>query len=174
MAWFLATEVALFGTLVSSYFYLRTQADAWPPPGVAKPDLLAPLLLTGLLVATTVPVWLAARAAGAGRARTAQLFLLAALAGQAAYFALQVVLYARDLDAFAPEDSAYGSIYFTLVGAHHAHVFVGMLLSLWLVVRLVSGLTPYRAAGVSAVALYWYVVSALSVAVVLTQVSPSL
>ena len=49
-----------------------------------------------------------------------------------------------------------------------------MLLDLWLLGRLaLGGLTPYRVTAVRAVALYWYVVAALAVAVVATQVSPS-
>jgi heme/copper-type cytochrome/quinol oxidase subunit 3 len=81
------------------------------------------------------------------------------------------VLYLSDLDKFKPSDNAYGSIYFTLLGAHHAHVVVGLLLDVWLLVRLSSGLTHYRAVAVRAVALYWYVIAALGVAVVATQVS---
>lgn len=174
MACFVATEAALFGTLLSSYFFLRSKASEWPPAGIEPPDVLLPLLLTGLLVASSLPMWLAARAARGGRSLPAELSLLAALAVQTAYFAVQVVLFSRDLERFAPQDDAYGSVYFTLLGAHHAHVFVGMLLTLWLAVRLLSGLTPYRVVGVRAAALYWHAVNALAVAVVLTQVSPSL
>jgi heme/copper-type cytochrome/quinol oxidase subunit 3 len=86
---------------------------------------------------------------------------------------VQVVSYIDDLHTFSPSTNAYGSIYFTLLGAHHAHVLVGLLLSGWLLARLTGGLTPYRVIAVRAVALYWYVVSLVGVAVVLTQVSPS-
>jgi hypothetical protein len=40
--------------------------------------------------------------------------------------------------------------------------------------RLASGLTNYRVVGVRVIALYWYLVSAAGVFVVLTQLSPSL
>jgi hypothetical protein len=42
------------------------------------------------------------------------------------------------------------------------------------VARLLGGLTGYRILAVRVTAFYWYFVSAIGVAVALTQVSPSL
>jgi heme/copper-type cytochrome/quinol oxidase subunit 3 len=52
-------------------------------------------------------------------------------------------------------------------------VVAGLLLDGWLLVRLLGGLSSYRVVAVRAVALYWYVVAALAIGVVATQVSPS-
>jgi heme/copper-type cytochrome/quinol oxidase subunit 3 len=169
-----ATEAAFFGTLIASYFYLRLKAAHWPPPGIDPPDMTAPLILTGVLVASAGPMLLATRAARRGDARWAWLGLLAALALQSAYLGIQIHLFGSDLDKFEPGDSAYGSIYFTLLAAHHLHVLVGILMVAWLLARLVSGLTNYRVLAVWVVAIYWYFVSVAAVAVVLTQISPSL
>jgi heme/copper-type cytochrome/quinol oxidase subunit 3 len=174
MAVFVATEATLFGTLLGTYFYLELTNRRWPPAGVPDPKVLAPLLLTAALVATSVPVQVAYSAARRDRVRLAQLALVIALVVQAAYLALQLHLFTDDLDRFSPNGSAYASIYFTLVGAHHFHVFVGMLLEAWLVLRLVAGLTRYRLVGLQATAFYWYFVNVVAVVVVLTQVSPSL
>jgi heme/copper-type cytochrome/quinol oxidase subunit 3 len=100
--------------------------------------------------------------------------LLGALLVQSGYLALQIHLYVDDLHRFTPQQSAYGSIYFTLVGAHHAHVVVGIALEGWLLLRLAGGLTSYRASGVRAAALYWHAVNVLAVAVTIVQLSPSL
>jgi heme/copper-type cytochrome/quinol oxidase subunit 3 len=134
----------------------------------------APLILAGVLVATTLPMLLAARFARAGRVRATWLALLSAVVAQAGYLVAQAHFFASDLDKFKPDASAYGSIYFTLLAAHHLHVLVGILLVLWLLARLVSGLTNYRLIAVRVVAVYWYFVNALAVAVVLTQISPRL
>jgi heme/copper-type cytochrome/quinol oxidase subunit 3 len=85
-----------------------------------------------------------------------------------------VHLYRDDLAAFTPQQHAYGSLYFTLLGASHAHVAVGLLLDLWLLGKLVRGLTPYRVNAAQAIALYWYAVSAITVVVTLTVLSPAL
>jgi cytochrome c oxidase subunit III len=167
-------EATLFGTLVASYFYLRFVTQVWPPEGIDPPDVVLPLCLTGALVATAVPLFLAVRAARTGDAPAARRLILAALLVQAGYMAVQVILFNRDLGDFSPQDTAYGSIYFTMLAAHHAHVVFGMLLELALLAKLLGGLTRYRVTGVRVVALYWYVVNALAVLVVLTQVSPSL
>jgi cytochrome c oxidase subunit III len=174
MAVFVATETALFGTLIASYFFLRAKAGEWPPQGVEPPSLLLPLLLTAALVATSVPMQLSLMSLRRGRTGIGRLFLAAALAVQAAYLGIQLALYADDLGKFTPQQDAYGSIYFTLLGAHHAHVFVGILLTLWLQLRLATGLTRYRLTAGQAITFYWHFVNALGVAVVLTQVSPSL
>jgi len=174
MAIFVATEATLFGTLIGTYFYLRFTNPSWPPAGVPEPKVLAPLLLTAALVATSIPVQVAYNAARRDRVRLAQLALILALVVQAAYLVLQLRLFVDDLDAFSPNASSYASIYFTLVGAHHFHVVVGMLLEAWLVLRLVSGLTRYRLVGLQATAFYWHFVNVLAVVVVLTQVSPAL
>jgi len=174
MAVFVATEATLFGTLVGTYFYLEFTNPQWPPPGIPDPKVLAPLLLTAALVATSVPVQVAYSAARRDRVRLAQLALVVALVVQAVYLALQLHLFLDDLDTFSPNASAYASIYFTLVGAHHFHVVVGMLLEAWLVVRLVTGLTRYRLVGLQATAFYWHFVNVLAVVVLLTQISPAL
>ena len=174
MAVFVATEATLFGTLVGTYFYLEFTNPRWPPPGLPEPKVLAPLLLTAALVATSIPVQVSYSAARRERLRLAQLALVLALLVQAVYLALQLRLFVEDLDSFSPNASSYASIYFTLVGAHHFHVVVGMLLEAWFVLRLVSGLTRYRLVGLQATAFYWHFVNVVAVVVVLTQVSPAL
>jgi cytochrome c oxidase subunit I+III len=173
MGVFLTSEATLFASFIGTYFYLRFTSVEWPLGGIEPPPAALPLALTAVLVLTTVPMALASRAARRGRARAAWLLILAALAVQGGYLAVQVVEVLSDLDKFGPDTNAYGSIYFTLLFTHHAHVAVGLLLDAWLLARLLSGLTDYRVTAVRAVALYWYVVAAVGVAVVLTQVSPA-
>ena len=171
MLLFIATEAALFGCLIASYFYLRFMSVRWPPAGIEPPKVALPLILTGALVATMLPVLAAVRAADRGRAGTAQAWLCLAVLVQGGYLAVQIVEYLHDLDTFSIGGSAYGSVYFTLLGAHHAHVAIGLLLNLWLIARLAGGLTTYRLTAVRVVAWYWAFVVVLAVFVVATQVS---
>jgi len=168
---FVATEATLFGTMIGSYFYLRFRAVEWPPAGVPAPHVTVPLVLTGVLVATSLPVAMSVSSARRGLAARAWIALLVALVVQSGYLAMQIHLFLDDLDKFSPQGSAYGSIYFTLLGAHHAHVAVALLLEAWLLVRLASGLTRYRLVGLKAVAFYVHFVNVLAVAVVAVQLS---
>jgi len=169
----IATEATLFGTLFATYFYLRFKTPQWPPAGIEPPSVTLPLVLTGILVCTSGPLFLASRAARAGRVRATWLLLFGALAVQAAYLGVQIHLFGNDLDKFTPDHSAYASIYFTLLGTHHFHVLVGILLEAWLLARLLRGLTDYRVVGVRAVSWYWHFVNLMALFVVGTQLSPS-
>ena len=174
MVAFVATEATLFGVLLGTYVYLRLHAVRWPPPGVPEPKVLLPLVLAGILAATSIPIYLASQAASRGLARRAQAFILVALVVQAAYFGIQVHEMSSDLDKFTPQGSAYGSIYYTLLGASHTHVAVGLLLSAWLLLRLFGGVTRYRLVATRAIAFYWYAVSVITVVVAVSLVAPAL
>jgi heme/copper-type cytochrome/quinol oxidase subunit 3 len=175
MALFLCAEATLFGTLIASYFYLYFDAKQWPPTGIKAPSVVLPLVATGALVLTSGPMFGAARQARAGSARRATQAMALALVVQCCYLALQILLFRHDLNHFSPKQTAYGSIYFTLLAVHHAHVLLGILLVgavMWRVAR--RGINDYRLIGVRTVALYWHVVNGLAILVVLTQLSPSL
>ena len=175
MALFLCAEVTIFGSLIATYFYLDFNSRHWPPPGIKDPSVILPFVATGALLATTIPMWLAARAARAGRRGPVLGLISVALIIQGCYLALQIILMEHDSRHFSPQGSAYGSIYYTLLGLHHAHVLLGILIdlaALWYVA--VRGLTNYWLISVRTTALYWYVVAGLAVFVVFTQVSPTL
>jgi heme/copper-type cytochrome/quinol oxidase subunit 3 len=175
MALFLCAEVTLFGTLMGSYFYLDFEAHSWPPAGIKAPSVVLPLVATGVLLAMSAPMWLAAQSARAGRRRRVIWLIALVLVVQACYLALQVLLFRHDLRDFSPQRSAYGSIYFTLLAAHHAHVLLGILLDLTVLAFVgIRGLTNYWLIGVRGLALYWHVVNVLAVFVVFTQLAPSL
>jgi cytochrome c oxidase subunit 3 len=174
MALLIATEFTLFGSLIASYFYLRFQNGAWPPAGIEEPSVVLPVVLTGILVLTCIPMLGAVRAARAGERMFAWSLVALALAVQATYLGLQIWLFVRDMNSFSPSETAYGSIYFTLLGIHHAHVAVGLVLDLWLLGALAFGLTNYRMIALRVIALYWYFVAFVAVLVVLTQIYPSL
>jgi heme/copper-type cytochrome/quinol oxidase subunit 3 len=175
MVLFLCSEVTIFGTLISTYFYLDFEAHRWPPAGIEPPKLTWPLVATGWLVLTTIPMWLASRAARNGGRKLTISMIGLAFVMQCGYVAAQAVMFQSDLDKFSPQDTAYGSIYFTLLGVHHAHVLLGLVLDagiLWQVVK--GGLTNYWLIGVRGLAVYWYVVNSLAILVVLTQLTPAL
>ena len=58
MVLFLCAEATLFGTLIASYFYLDFDAAKWPPAGIKPPSVALPLIATGVLISTSVPMLL--------------------------------------------------------------------------------------------------------------------
>src|SRR5207249_2757619 len=67
MVLFIATEAALFASLLVSYFYLRASAPSWPPPGLERPELSVPVVMTVVLLASSVPMAWADRGIQQGR-----------------------------------------------------------------------------------------------------------
>jgi heme/copper-type cytochrome/quinol oxidase subunit 3 len=173
MVLLVCTEASLFGTLMGTYFYLRFLAKSWPPPGYPNPDVVVPLVLMGVLALTSGPMFLSSRAGQSGRTRAAVWWLLLATFVQCGYIAMQMHLFLADLDKFGVE-SAYGSIYYVLLGADHFHVYIGILLNFFLIFRLCWGLTNYRATGLRLAAIYWHFVNLLTIFVTITLLTPSL
>jgi heme/copper-type cytochrome/quinol oxidase subunit 3 len=174
MATVAASEATLFAMMIGSYFYLRFKHVHWPPAGIPEPKWIVPLILLGVIVATSIPMQLAASSVKLGRLGAARALLVLALVVQAGYFAMQVHQYVHDLSDFTPQRHAYGSLYFTLLGADHAHVFVGALLTAWLLWKLGRGLTSYRRSAAQSVALYWHAVNVITIAITLATLSPAL
>jgi heme/copper-type cytochrome/quinol oxidase subunit 3 len=165
MAMLIASEVTLFGTFIGSYYYLRFSAPQWPPPGTPEPRVVVPLVMAGILATSSLPMQLAANAARGGRPWSTRALLLWAVAVQCGYLVWAVHDFTQQLQHSTPQDHAYGSIYYTLLGADHAHVAVGIVLVIWLLWKLLRGLTLYRLNGVRAVALYWHAVNLLTLIV---------
>jgi heme/copper-type cytochrome/quinol oxidase subunit 3 len=174
MVCLIATESALFGSFIASFFYLRFRVAEWPPAGTAPPKLTVPLVLLGVLVFTSVPMQVASTAAQRGDLRRARLGLGLGLFVGAGYLAMQIDRLVLSLRTLHPQENAYASLVYLIQGGHHVHVLVGLLLNAYLLLKLTRGLNGYRTVGIQAVALYWHFVNVLAIAVTLSLLSPSL
>jgi heme/copper-type cytochrome/quinol oxidase subunit 3 len=166
MAMLVASEATLFGTLIGSYYYLRFSTPHWPPHGTPEPRVVVPLILAGVLATTSLPMWLAARAVRSRGLWAARFLLVWALVVQVGYLVYEVHDYAHQLHRSVPQDNAYSSIYYTLLGADHVHVAVGIVLVVWVLWKLLRGLTTYRLRAVQVVAFYWHAVNLLTLIVI--------
>jgi cytochrome c oxidase subunit I+III len=101
---------------------------------------------------------------------------LAATAGLAAIYAAgtTVILVQEWHEAPATKD-AYDSLFFTIQGAHVAHVAAGIAVNAYLLAKIARRrVTQYRMNGIWAMSLYWHFVNALAIFVLLTAISPAL
>jgi cytochrome c oxidase subunit III len=172
MVLLIASEATLFGAFVGTYYYLRFTSRSWPPDGLPAPKLVVPLVLVAVLASTSLPMQLASRAGRAGRVAATRLFLLTALVVQSGYFAYSANDMGDQLKhRFEISRNAYSSIYYVLLGADHAHVFLGLLFDLWLLAKLTRGLTRYRVNATQAIAWYWHAVNVLTLVVIGTLLS---
>jgi len=158
----IATEGAFFAYLLFSYFYLASMSvNPWPD---RAPGFWLPLVNTLILVASSVAMFWAERGARADRTTRLRWGVGLAVALGLLFLVLQGVEYSRE--ALSPTKTAYGSLFYTITGFHGAHVFVGLIM---LVVVLVRALRGHFAAGrheaVSNAAAYWHFVDAVWLAV---------
>ena len=175
MVVFVLGETTLFLMLFATYFYLRLQSHEWPPPGIDKPPVSTPVLLTVALVSTSIPMQIAWSRARIGNRVGAWWALAAAGLVQAGYLIWQVHDFVLDVHREPPSDSAYSSIRATTLAIDHAHVLLGVLLTAWMLARLATRLTPYRLRGLQATTFYWHAVNAITIAVLsVVDLSPYL
>jgi heme/copper-type cytochrome/quinol oxidase subunit 3 len=167
----IASEGTLMGSFIGAYWYLRLRAADWPPAGIPEPRVVVPMVLAGVLLATSVPMQLASRAVRAGRLGATRLFLVVAFVVQAGYLAYELHDFMDQLHRFDATRNAYSSIYYVLLGADHGHVLFGLLLDLWLLAKLVGGLTMYRLNATVAITWYWHFANLLTLVVVGTLTS---
>lgn len=171
MVLFIATESVTFAAAIASYFYLRFAKGSapWPPPADKLPDLVVPSIATGILIASCVPMLVASRTARRGHGAISGLGTFLALLGGAAFVALQFLDWFAEWPDSTLSKDAYGSLFYTITGLHTTHVVIGLGMLLFLVVgALVGRVRAGRWEPVAIVALYWYFMSVLAIAVYLT------
>ncbi len=150
-------EAVIFASLLASYFYLRVNAVLWPPQGINRPDLTFSSINTVILVSSSLVLqWgvigLAHGRIGRMRAGYALAFLLGAV-----FLGIQIYEYTQL--KFAPQDSAYGSLFWGITGIHAAHVLVGLVMNAYVQLRAAYGhFSADRRQAVENVALYWHFV----------------
>ena len=120
-----------------------------------------PTINTLLLLTSGVTLTIAHHALVAGhRARTIAFMWITVLLG-ILFLTLQVYEYHHAYTELNLKLSsgAYGSTFFMLTGFHGFHVFVGMLMLLFITIRLMKGhFTPQRHFGFEGAAWYWHFV----------------
>jgi heme/copper-type cytochrome/quinol oxidase subunit 3 len=172
--WFIAAELALFATLLASYFYVRFSSPSWPYGGIEEPKLVTGIILSVILWVSSAPMWWAEHGIKQGNVGTLRL-------GLGIAFVLGVVFLAYEAYDFADatfswRTNVYGSLWFTILGFHFAHVVLAVLMNAELQVRAWLGhFDEDHHLAVGAVALYWHFVDAVWVFIFLSlYVSPYL
>ena len=162
----IATEAALFAYLLFSYFYVAAQSvGQWPPGG--PPDLKLAVAGTIVLVLGSVTMWWGERGIRAGRIRQLQLGLGLSVLLALAFLGLEITEWRHK--GFSLDSHAYGSLYFTVTGFHMAHVVVGALMLLALMLWTALGyFGTRRHSTVSIGVMYWHFVTVVWIAVFLT------
>jgi cytochrome c oxidase subunit III len=167
MLFVVITEATLFAILLATYFYTRFRSPGpWPPDGEPDPRLLKPVIMTLLLMASSVTVYVAELGSRAGNRRRLHAGLAATFALGLSFLILQGFEYHEKLAELRPSTNAYGSLFYTITNLHALHLVIGMAFLVFCIVRILQGkVRPGRHDALSVSVLYWHFVDAVWIAV---------
>jgi len=156
---FIGSECLLFGALISTYLVYHGRSLSGPTP---HEILNIPLtsISTFVLLMSSLAMVLALAAVSRGDRTWARVWLLStALLGLGflGFQAYEFITFVHE--GLTLQVNLFGSTFFVLTGTHGAHVAVGVLWLLTLLVRSLQGkLGPEKAMNVEIAGLYWHFV----------------
>jgi cytochrome c oxidase subunit III len=167
MLLFIASEVMVFGSFFTAYFFVRVVNNyPWPPEGSELPVFVAGVN-TAILVTSSFTMHWATQAIKRGNRAGLQAGMVLTLALGICFLLTQAREYSRI--GFAPHDNAFGTVFYALTGLHGAHVLVGLTLLSMVTVRSFRGhYSPEHHHGVEIPGIYWHFVDVMWVIVYTT------
>ncbi len=156
---FLASECLFFGTLISNYLINKDRSLVGPTPREIF-DIPYTSVSTFVLLMSSLMMVLALSALQRGDERNLRIWLFATAVLGMTFLGGQVYEFTTFFsEGLNPNTSGFGSAFFTLTGFHGAHVTIGVIWLLSLVVHSARGkLRPKDSLNVEIAGLYWHFV----------------
>ena len=161
---FLTTEVVVFGSILGSYLFIRSQVPHWPAPGEIH-DISIGLTNTLVLLTSSLTVVLAVHGIREGNQR----LLLGGLTFTFLLGAVFMGIKGNEWYLLFHQDTPFNftaglpaSVYYFTTGLHGAHVIAGMLVTLYLIKKTLNGgFSKDNHTSVENFGLYWHFVDIL-------------
>ena len=165
---FIASEVMLFGSFFTAYFFVRVvRENSTPWHDIHDLPVFVAGINTAILLTSSATMHWALQSIKRGNRVGMQAGLVLTFFMGVTFLATQVTEYARI--GFAPGDDAFATIFFSLTGLHGAHVFVGLNLLLFATIRAFRGhFSPEQHLGVEIPGIYWHFVDVMWIVVYTT------
>ncbi|MDW8353524.1 MAG: cytochrome c oxidase subunit 3 [Bryobacterales bacterium] len=160
---FIISDALTFSALLVAYTYLRLATPNWPTPFHFSPSILFASLMTFVLLSSSLTMVMGVHAMNHGHRRRAVGWILATMAGGAAF----VILHATEWRHLIVDEGVtpfsnpwneplFGATFFALTGLHMTHVIVGVL---YLgVIAIGVGRGKFKPEDVEVSGLYWHFV----------------
>jgi cytochrome c oxidase subunit I+III len=156
---FIATEIFIFGAVLSTDIFIRLNSSSWPL-SLGIHDVPVALWSTFALLSSGMTAVFSLQSIKSGDRRGASRWLLATLALAGAFIAAHAYewysLVLARTPPFTWASGLPGSTYFFTVGLHSAHVISGMLIIVYLLYRLAKGAYSKESySGIQNFVLFW-------------------
>ncbi|MCH7836000.1 MAG: heme-copper oxidase subunit III [Chloroflexi bacterium] len=163
---FLASETLLFGSLIAAYLLYRGQSVVGPYPEELF-DIPFTSVSAFVLLMSSVTMVLALAAIQRGDQRGLRIWLFTtALLGMLFISGQAFEFTEFNREGLSLSSNLFGTTFFVLTGFHGAHVTVGVLVLLSLLVMALRGrLTRSQSMNVELVGLYWHFVDVVWIAI---------
>jgi cytochrome aa3-600 menaquinol oxidase subunit 3 len=154
---FLGAEIMLFGTLFASYFTL-VDGTGLGPTGKEIFEITPVLIETILLLTSSFMIGLGIHAMRLGNKKAMMTFFAITLLLGACFLGVEIYEFIHYVHVGAGlQTSAFTAILLTTLGTHGAHVTMGLLWGLFIMIQVKrDGLTPQTANKSFIFSLYWH------------------
>ncbi len=153
--WFLASEIMLFGGLITSFVLSRLGGG--PAASHEHLNVTVAAVNTFVLLTSSYTMVEASAAAEHGNRAGMRVFLALTVLAGLSFLGLKAVEYSGEIArGFTPASGSFWSFYYTMTGLHALHVAVGIVVNgtLWAIGRRPVH-RPYR---IELAGLYWHFV----------------
>jgi cytochrome c oxidase subunit III len=167
---FIASEIMLFGSFFTVYFFDRVVNHPfhgqWPPAPYNRPAFVAGINTLILVSSSFTMHWGLTSIKRGNRAGMQAGLLLTFLLGLT-FLLTQAIEYHRL--GFNTSDTSFAATFFGLTGLHGAHVFIGLTILAVMTIRAFRGhFSPEDHRGVELGGIYWHFVDVMWVVVYVT------
>ena len=167
MLLFIISEVMIFGAFFTAYFFIRVVShDPWPAVGTKLPVAVAGVN-TAILVSSSLTIHWALHSIRNGNRFGLKAGMVATFLLGLSFLTIQINEYIHI--GFSPQNSAQGTIFYSLTGLHGIHVFIGLCALAMVTIRSFRGhYSPEHHEGMEVPGIYWHFVDAMWIVVYTT------
>ena len=124
MLLFIISEVMIFGAFFTAYFFIRIVThNPWPATGTKLPEAVAGVN-TAILLSSSLTIHWALHSIRNGNRFGLKAGMVTTFMLGLTFLTIQINEYIHI--GFAPQDSAQGTVFYSLTGLHGVHVFIGL------------------------------------------------
>jgi cytochrome c oxidase subunit 3 len=165
MLLFIISEIMVFGAFFTAYFFIRVvNGDQWFPVRGHDLPVAVAFVNTCILVSSSFTLHWAEHGVKTGNRFALKAGILSTFLLGLTFLFVQINEYVHI--GFAPHDFAQASVFYGLTGLHGAHVCVGLILLLMVVIRSWRGhYTVEEHRGVEVPGIYWHFVDVMWIVV---------